>query len=201
MSCTPLPAHPSLTLPSLRRHSSSASSPFLPSLLHPCKPGFHISLLSLVADTVLRSLSHPGGHGHTFALPALGILWPWWRHGERRTGRRSPGVKNSAAASAEEMGGRWMHLSFLAPQGHNCEAQPTVSQRAPAGLSTVTQHLLTHLQGLPSLPWAPPCFQGAPPRETTPTLVLVAGPALGSPRLSHLPGAPNSSSCVPSHVL
>lgn len=133
-----LPSHPSLHVfdPShvrilcLDHHSLS--------LFPPCKPGFPVALLSLVADAALMPLSHPTGHQHTFPLLALGLLWRRWRRGQHRPDHRSQGVQSSAAASAKGTVRRWTNPSFPAPQRHNFEAPSTVSQRAPAGLSPVT---------------------------------------------------------------
>lgn len=67
-----------LTIPftplSLHLCSPLPASMALLSQFHPCKAGFHSSLLSLVADTVLTSSSHPGGRLHAYSLHAWGVL-------------------------------------------------------------------------------------------------------------------------------
>lgn len=145
------------------------------------------------------ALSHSRGHQHTFPLLAPGLLRQWRRRDQHNTDHRSQGVMGPGAR------GRWTNPSFLVPpseaqfRGTICSFSKGTSRAEPG--HPQCNHLLTHLPALPSLSWASPCFLVASPRETTPTLVFVAGPAFGGPGLSHLPQAPNSSCYVPSHVL
>lgn len=126
-------------------------SPFLLSLFRPCKRGFHISLLSLAAGTVLMPLSRPISSALTGHSPAIvAVVWLLQDRPQEQ------GVKNSAAASAEEPGSRWTNPSLLAPQRHDFEHDLQFLKGPGRDEPSHPQcnHLLTHLHGLPSLPCA-----------------------------------------------
>lgn len=153
-------------------------------LLFPlCKPGFPICLLRPAADTVLMPFPTPEATStHFLCLPQAcsgnggGVANAAQTTGARELWAEEPGAGGRTPAS--------LSLSQRHNFGHHLQFFKGASRAEPG--HPQCNHLLTHLPALLSLSWASPCFLGAPPRETTPTLVFVAGPAFGGPGLSHL---------------
>lgn len=196
-ACPPptLPSHPSL-------HVSDPSHVFFLCRDHYFFCFLFANLASLFVFCALQQtlslcpfpLQRPPAHISTACpgpAPAMAEAWPTQHRPQEPEsyGPRSQGQVDEPQLPCPSLRGTISghHLQFLKGASR---AEPGHPQ---------CNHLLTHLPALPSLSWASPCFLGAPPRETTPTLVFVAGPAFGGPGLSHLPQAPNSS-CF-AHVL
>lgn len=217
------PAQPLSSLSSSRQHvlhpHCLLTLPSMFPILHMCSSSAGITVSSVSTLANLASLfvfcalqqtlslcpfplQRPPAHISTAGpgpAPAMAEAWPTQHRPQK------PGSYELSSSHSRGARGRWMNPSFLVPpseaqfRGTICSFSKGASRAEPG--HPQCNHLLTHLPALPSLSWASPCFLGAPPRETTPTLVFVAGPAFGGPGLCHIPQAPNSSCYVPSHVL